>query len=634
MKKLTILFLLVLLILSLNACASSEADAASVTDVGQAAVVSGDTAVSTPQTATVTAVPTPVEFAADDLDTTSTPTTTITLSGEAIAVAGEGAVVNGGSVTITAAGTYSLSGVLNDGQIVVDTMDGETVALILNGVDVTYTSGAPVYVSNAAKVVITLAEGTENVITDGPSYAFADAATDEPNAALFSHDDLTINGRGSLTVNANYNNGIVSKDDLKITGGTITVNAVNDGLKGRDSIALKDANITIIAGGDGIQANNDEDAEMGYVAIESGAITITAGLDGIQAETSLLVSGGDITITTGGSSGNSSTTGGGLWGGPGMEGNPNKPEESAKGLKAGADVAILAGTIAINSADDAIHSNGSLTINDGAILAASGDDGLHADATLVINGGALDITQAYEGIESAMITINGGAIHLVASDDGINVAGGSDGSAVNGRPGQNELAASGSYHLTINGGYLYVDAGGDGLDSNGAFDMTGGFVIVNGPTNNGNGPLDYVGSFNISGGFLVAVGSSGMAQAPSETSSQYALIHNFDALQAAGTLVHIESADGESILTFMPAKDYQSVLISAAALQNGETYVVYTGGSASGTAVDGLYADGTASPGTQAASYTVSGMVAGNTAAMGGGPGGVPGGGGIRPARP
>ncbi|MGB4870319.1 MAG: carbohydrate-binding domain-containing protein, partial [Candidatus Promineifilaceae bacterium] len=139
MKKLTILFLPVLLILSLNACASSEADAASMTDVGQAAVVSGDTAVSTPQTATVTAVPTTAKFEADDLDTTSTPTTTITLSGEAIAVAGEGAVVNGGSVTITAAGTYSLSGVLNDGQIVVDTMDAETVTLILNGVDVTYT---------------------------------------------------------------------------------------------------------------------------------------------------------------------------------------------------------------------------------------------------------------------------------------------------------------------------------------------------------------------------------------------------------------------------------------------------------------------------------------------------------------
>jgi hypothetical protein len=218
-----------------------------------------------------------ISYDSEDLETAvdSTAATSISLAGDTISVAGDGAVVNGSSVSITAAGTYTLSGTLNNGQIFVETDDEDPVVLILNGVNITNATSAPIYVSNADKVVITLAEGTENVVTDGDSYLFADAAaTDaasaEPNATIFSKADLTINGSGSLTVNANYNNGIVSKDDLKIVSGAITVNAVNDGIKGRDSIAVKDGTITINAGGDGMQANNDEDAEQGYIVIEGG----------------------------------------------------------------------------------------------------------------------------------------------------------------------------------------------------------------------------------------------------------------------------------------------------------------------------------------------------------------------------
>ena len=160
---------------------------------------------------------------------------------------------------------------------------------------------------NADKVVITLAEGTENSVTDGESYVFEDAETDEPNVAIFSKDDLTLNGSGSLTVVGNYNHGIVSKDDLKIVSGTLTITAVNDGLKGRDSIAVKDGTITIEAGGDGMPANNDEDAEEGTITIEGGTLTIMAGLDGIQAETRLAISGGVLTLSSGGGSANSST---------------------------------------------------------------------------------------------------------------------------------------------------------------------------------------------------------------------------------------------------------------------------------------------------------------------------------------
>ena len=537
MKKLLTLFLSTIMIVNLTACSgTASADTISQTVTTASDIIpEGDSSVLASQDQAIISAPITSDYDSDDLSvsTEDANITAIRLEGDSVAIEGNDANVNERIITITAAGVYDIQGVLNNGQIVVDTQDAEAVTLILIGVDITYDVSAPIYVANAEKVVITLADGTQNTVTDGTTYYYPDES-DEPNAAIFSHNDLTINGNGALIVNANYNNGIASKDDLKIVSGTITINAVNDGIKGKDSVSIKDGTITIDSGADGIQSTNAEEEGKGYILIEGGAFNITSGLDGIQAETNLQINGGNFTITSGGGSINTSTSGGGIWGGPGMEGNANKPEESAKALKAGVDVTVMTGTFNISSADESLHSKGSLTINGGTFGIASGDDGLHADASLTVNGGEITISQSYEGIESELITINNGTIHLTSSDDGFNAAGGADSSAVNGRPGQNPFAESGDNHLYINGGYIFVDAGGDGLDSNGPFDMTGGTVIVNGPTNNGNGPLDYTGSFNITGGYLLAVGSSGMAQAPSNTSTQYAVMYNFDTMQAAG----------------------------------------------------------------------------------------------------
>jgi hypothetical protein len=633
MKK-RIVLLMAIFTLALSACSGGVAavtdSAYAIQPVAATAVKEISAATGVQQTTETVVTPVSVEYDQDDLEASvgSPDTSSIELAGDSISVEGTGATVDGSIVTITSASTYRISGTLNDGQIIVDTQDAETVYLVLDGVDISCSTSAPIYVANAEKTVITLADGTENYVSDGAAYVFEDAESDEPNAAIFSHDDLTINGGGSLTVNANYNNGMTSKDDLKITGGTITVNAVNDGIKGRDSIAVKDGTITVTAGADGLQSNNDEDAEKGYVSIEGGVLNITAGLDGIQAETNLIVSGGEITITTGG--GAVSSSAGGAWGGRGMEGNPNQTTESVKGLKAGVALTITDGVIRIDSLDDAIHSNNSVTIDGGDLLLASGDDGIHADASLTINGGNLNITQSYEGLESALITINDGTIHLVASDDGINASDGSGDAAFGGQPmpgqGPGEFE-SGDNYLYINGGYLFVDAGGDGLDANGPIEMTAGTVIVNGPTNDGNGPLDYLGSFTISGGYLVAVGSSGMAEAPSTTSTQYSVMYNYASSQAGGTMVHVETDAGQDVLTFVPTKQYQSVLLSSPDLENGLTYVVYSGGTSSGTATDGLCASGTYTPGTQVASLTISSMVT----SAGASPGGFPGGPGGRP---
>jgi hypothetical protein len=617
MKKTTALLLLVTLIFTLTACSGDavvSTEIVSASEPVNESVEAPSPVDNTQQNSETTATTVSAEYDNDDLDSSVSHSdmSYIKLEGDSITFDGSGATVSGNILTITSAGTYSISGILNDGQIIVDTEDEEKVVLVLNGADITSSTSAPIYVSNAEKTVITLADGTENYVTDGSSYIFEDAE-DEPNAAVFSKDDLTINGNGSLTVNANYNNGIASKDDLKITGGTITVNAVNDGIKGRDSIAIKDGVITVNAGGDGMQSNNDEDAEKGYVSIEGGTLDITASLDGIQAETSLLVSGGDITITSGGGGGSTSTSGGGGWGGRGMmEGNPNKPTESAKGLKAGVDITITAGTIDINSADDSIHSNNRITINGGDMLLASGDDGIHSDTTLEINGGNISITQSYEGIESSTITINDGNIHLVASDDGINAVSGTGGAAAGGMQGRGRgMFESGNNHLYVNGGYIAIDALGDGMDVNGPIDMTGGVVIVNGPTSNNNGALDYTGTFNLTGGFLVAVGSAGMAQAPGASSTQYSVMYMFESPQAAGTMIHIEAENGEDILTFVPTKAYQAVVLSSPSLKNGSTYRVYTGGSSTGTVTDGLYSGGTYAAGTQVSGFVISGMVTG-----------------------
>jgi hypothetical protein len=630
MKKIIVLLLLSSLIFSLVACSGDTVGSTDIVSAAQPASGSGEasgTTVNTQPTSEIVLDPISVKYDSDDLDSSaSSPDMSyITLRGDSITLEGSGATVDGNVVTITSAGSYSISGALNDGQVIVDTADEETVVLVLNSADVTCATSAPIYIKNAEKAVLTLAQGTENRVTDGASYILADAESDEPNAAIFSNDDFTINGEGTLIVNASYNNGITSQDDLKITGGSITVNAVNDGIKGRDSLAVKHGLITVNAGADGLQANNDEDPEEGYVLIEGGTVSINAGLDGIQAETRLLVSGGTLDITTGG--GSVSSARGGGFGGRGMEGNANQTEASVKGLKAGVDLTITGGTITISALDDALHSNATLAINDGDIKAASGDDGVHAETALTINGGTLNITASYEGLESQVITINDGTIHIMASDDGINASSGG-GDMGGGRGG---FGTSNNY-VYVNGGYLFMDAAGDGLDSNGNFEMTGGVVLVNGPTNNGNGPLDYMSSFKITGGFLIAVGSAGMAQAPSTDSTQYSVLQILDSMQASWTMLHLETAAGRDVLTFLPTKEYQSVLISSPELQNGASYVIYTGGSSTGTPVDGLITDGEYTPGTQAASFTITSIVTGGGGGMLGGPGGgQPGGGRQRP---
>jgi hypothetical protein len=551
----------------------------------------------------------------------------IVLNGDSITVEGEGATAAGSSVTITSPGTYSLSGSLADGQVIVDVEDG-IVGLVLNGVDISSSTGPAIYILSAQEAVIVLADNTENQVSDGGARA-NEGTEDEPTAAIFSMVDLTISGSGSLEVDGNYQDGITSKDGLVVTGGAITIRSIDDGIRGKDYVIVQGGELAVNAGGDGLKSDNEVDTSQGYVRIEDGNLDVTAGGDAIQAQTAVMVTAGELTLVSGG--GHSSWV---------------DESASAKGIKGVASVTIDGGTFSIDSADDAIHSNGSIVINDGTFVLSTGDDGIHADATLQVNGGDIRVTDSYEGLESAVITINGGDIRVVSSDDGINVAAGNDGSGFamgpgrgggrgqmpgdgqgqfpgggqpqGGRPGGGQVQggwpgqdafAMGDNYLNINGGYIVIDAYGDGLDVNGPIEMTDGVVLISGPTENMNGALDYFGQFDISGGFLVAAGSAGMAQAPSQSSAQYSLLVSFNGTARAGTLVHIETSDGEQVLTFAPAKEYQTLVFSSSELEDGATYDVYLGGSSSGEASDGLYQGGSYTSGTEYTSFTVSDVV-------------------------
>lgn len=544
------------------------------------------TASSTSETSkSATTESTNTTFTARDMEVGYEETTAVKIScsGKDFNISGDGATAKDGVLTISKEGTYVLSGSIDEGRIVVNVTDQEKVQLVLNGFSIKCTTHSPLFIKSADKVFITLNDGTQNTITDGTSYtALAD---DESNvdAAVFSRADMTINGSGSLTVNGNMNHGIVSKDDIAITGGIITVTAKGNGICGKDCVKIADGTIKITSEGDGIKSNNTEDTSRGYVYIGGGKINITSTTDGIQAETSLIVEKGEITLNTGGGSENSSKTSTGEnnpnWGKWGRDDTTTTENDtaSAKGLKAGGDIKISNATVTADTSDDSIHSGSNVLIESGSLNIKSGDDGIHADNSTTINGGNILIEKSYEGIEGSNITISGGTIELTASDDGINAAGGNDNSAMGGRPGQNNFSENSDVYIKITGGKITVDASGDGLDSNGSLVVEGGETYVNGPTNSGNAALDCDSAATVSGGTLVAVGTSGMAQGFSENSAQCSIFYNLSTNYSSGDKIILSDSNGTEILSYTATKQFNSVVITSPKLTQGKTFKLTVG---------------------------------------------------------
>lgn len=490
MKKTAIFSLLLAVVFSLSACNSA--------DTGK----SGNDSSGTEQTSLTDSSE---MFTDRDMEIGYDEETSIriTLSEDSASADSDGVNISGSTVTITGEGTYILSGTLNDGMVIVDAKDTDKIQLVLDNAAITSSVSAAVYVREADKVFITTASGSQNTLTNGGEYV----AIDDNNidAAVFSKSDLTLNGAGTLTIDAAAGHGIVSKDDLVLTSGTYDITAASQGLSGKDSIRIANGTYTIKSGKDGIHAENTDDSSQGFLYIADGTFAITADGDGMSTGAYLQIVDGSFSINTGEGSASvtmdTDTMDFEQRGGFQSESTTEEEESvSQKGVKADEAITITGGTFVTDTADDSIHAGGDILVSGGEFELKSGDDALHSDAAVTIQQGTFTIAYCYEGIEGLSVTVNDGIFDITSVDDGINAAGGADSSGFGGgRPGQEQFSRSSDCFIAINSGEFDIVSTGDCIDSNGALTINGGTLNL---TCNGNGDtaLDCDGTYENNGG--------------------------------------------------------------------------------------------------------------------------------------
>lgn len=478
----------------------------------------------------------------------------VTFSGSQAETTGE-LEVGDGYIKIENGGDYVLSGDYS-GQIIVESE--QNVHLILSGVTV-YNPMFPIYVKSAKNVCITLATGTVNTISDSSEYTYEDGE-DEPAAAVYSKDDLTINGDGELIVNANYDKGIHSKDDLKIISGKITVNSVGDAIKGKDCLLIKDGEITITTGVDGLKSNNNTNEEKGYVIIEGGKINISAGDDAVHAESWLIVYGGEINIT-----------------------------ECYEGLE-GKKVEIYGGDINIVSSDDSINAaSGSSGDTDFTIPDRDFDfsnfnsedgqtppempDSDNTDGTRpempsgdFTSGDGQTPPDKPDGDSTGDDSTSSGF-----GKGGFGGFGGFDGR----KGGMSEPAEDGVY-IKIFGGNITLSGGNDVLDSNGTLEITGGTITVNNPNMVVYGEPDCIidvnGTATVSGGTFIAY-----SRGATSASQVFTVPYITSLVTESGASVTVKDASGQTVIEISSAEKCSTLYIASDKLTSGETYTVTVG---------------------------------------------------------
>ncbi len=569
----------------------------------------GNTTETTPDNAESVSVDIDVDSLFSDRDLTgdykNNKPVAVTLQGDSAVSESAAAQASGNTVTVTAEGVYVLSGEFS-GSIVVDAPKTDKVQLVLNGATVTNPTGAAIYVRQADKVFITLAEGSENTLENGGSFVAVDE--NDIDGAVFSKEDLTLNGAGSLTVTSPVGHAVVSKDELKITAGSYQLQCAEHGLAGKDNVCIAGGSVIIAAGKDGIHAENNDDAAKGFVYIADGSFDITAEGDGISAGTAMQIDGGTFRIVAGGGSVNAQKPTSNGWGNMGGFGGmpggmpggsrPSKGQAtntastttdtdstSLKGVKAGGALAINGGSFTVDAADDGIHSNKDITVTGGSFQIATGDDGFHADENLTVAAGNITITESYEGLEALHVNVEGGNITLTASDDGINAAGGKDESGFGGirgdqfggggRPPMGGFGGGDSGTIVISGGRVNISASGDGLDANGTFEITGGDTVICGPTQGDTAVLDYDVGGTITGGTFIGTGSMGMGHSFSD--AQQGVISVRVNNIAANTELTLTDSQGNIVLRRTPGLSYALVILSSPQIQRGQTYTLTIG---------------------------------------------------------
>lgn len=468
----------------------------------------------------------------------------ITLNGSGAVVSGSGVNISGSTVTITSAGTYIISGSLSDGQIVIAASDSDKVQLVLNNAEINCNTSAAVYVKSADKVFVTLPAGTTNSLGGGTEYVQTDDNT--VDGVIFSKSDLTLNGTGTLKIDADYRHGIVTKDTLCITGGTYVIDAVKTCLAGKDGIKILDGSFTLTAGSKGLNSGNDDDAKEGSIYIAGGTFTIKSEDDSIHADGSCIIAGGTYTIAAG-----------------------------DDGIHANYDTVITDGSITITDSYEGIEGR-RITVSGGTINLTASDDGINA-----ATGGSSDEQRMPGGQKGEFGGFGRQKGADVQSQDGQQsqeMQMPRDGQ----QPQEMQAPASRSasdddVYVKITGGTITVNAGGDGIDSNGNLYITGGTVYVAGPTSNGDGALDYEEEASITGGTLIAAGSSGMAQGMGSNSTQCSMLVNLSETIAAGSVISLKDSSGNVLISWTSPKQFSSVVISTAELAQGSTYTLVTG---------------------------------------------------------
>lgn len=479
----------------------------------------------------------------------------ITLEGTDASIEGSGAYIIDGNLVIASSGTYVVSGELTDGSLIVDANDNSKVWILLNGVSVSCSDNAAFRVDQADKVFLTLAEGTENTFSSGETYS-QEALSDNTGGAVFAHDDLTINGTGSLTVKAAYKHGIDANDDLTITGGTIVIEAAADGIHANDSLEICNADLTITAGDDGMVTAGEE----APFYLESGTVTIHSTDDGIN------------------------TTG---------------------------DITLAGGSLVITAGDDGIHSDSAFLITDGSVTIDESYEGIEA-LTIDQQGGDIKIVCSDDGFNA-----NGGSSDQFGMGGGMGGFGremNTDGesTAPEGETGPRQNTASESQDKTgemtppkapaedttrtegdssqeawihISGGSLTIlnstgrDA--DGLDSNGDILISGGSILISLTGDGSNSAIDYNSeggsSCMITGGTVIACGSSSMAEAFDDSSTQCAVLYSLSENAEAGSLFSLLNEDGEVLLSWTVPNSFSSVSFSCPQMETEQAYKIVIG---------------------------------------------------------
>ena len=486
----------------------------------------------------------------------------ITLNKTTATVSGSGAKADGSTITITEEGVYIVSGTLEDGQIIVDASDSDKVQIVLDGVHINCETNAAIYVREADKVFITLAENSSNTLGGGNEYTQIDDNT--VDGVIFSKSDLVCNGTGSLTIEADYKHGIVSKDDLVITGGTYKIAAADNGITAKDQIKILDGSFDIDAANSAVKAKNTDDTELGNIYIAGGIFTIEAEQDGFHATGSIVVDDGTITVNSG-----------------------------DDGFHAELDTVIHGGTILVEKSNEGLEgkrvmvNGGDITVNasdDGANAAGSGDDDSNAassndDSSAVVNSGDDgSISGAADGKEPSQMppdTENGSDMQPSQDFDPGNAP--SDGDVPQMMQGGPGGGGNSELYIKITGGTLTVSADGDGLDSNGGLLVTGGTTIVYGPTSDGDSALDYDGSAIVTGGTLAAIGSAGMTESFDEASTQPVITYYSTETQSADTTITLTDSDGSALFTVTPEKAYASIVLTCPEMKLDATYTLAAG---------------------------------------------------------